>query len=149
MQRSLIHIPDMRQSLFVVCIALAAAASCARSSSLSLEGTHWTATSIGAAAEPIADTQKEVFLILGPEPGRAFGSGGCNSFSAGYERSGEKLTFSRIAGTRMACQDGMELEGDYANALASAASFRIAGDKLEILDAAGALLVTFSAKARP
>jgi len=149
MQRSLFHIPDMRQSLFVACIALVCTTSCARSSSLPLEGTHWTATSLGAAAEPIAATHKEVFLVLGPEPGRAFGSGGCNSFSASYERSGDKLTFGRIAGTRMACADGMEVESDFANALASAAGFRIAGEKLELVDAAGALLATFSAKPEP
>jgi hypothetical protein len=47
----------------------------------------------------------------------------------------------------MACMTGMEVEDELGAALSSTAAFRIAGDRLELLDGAGALLATFRGRA--
>jgi len=158
MPRSVIHHPDSSQSrmkrnllhlLLFGCVVLACAASDTRSTlaSITLERTHWTLTGLGAAGAPIAKTQTEPFLVFGEPPGRVTGSGGCNRLAGRYEQKGDKLTFGPIAGTRMACADGMQVEDALGSALSSTTAFRIAGDRLELLDAAGARLASFQAHA--
>lgn len=135
--------------LAVVCLALACASPGVHSgeSAATLERTHWLLESLGAPARPIAKTQTEAFLSFGEEPGRVTGSGGCNRLAGTYTQAGEKLTFGPIAGTRMFCEDGMEVEDGLGTALTNTAAFRIAGDRLELLDAAGAVLATFHGQA--
>jgi len=136
-------------SLACVAFGLACAATDIRSSatSLALERTHWTLTAIGVAATPIAKTQTEAFLLLGDPPGRVSGSGGCNRLAGAYQIAGDKLTFGPIAGTRMACAEGMSVEDALGAALGSTAAFRIDRDRLDLLDAGGALLATFEGHA--
>lgn len=110
-----------------------------------LEKTRWALVSLGPDAVTIAKTQSEPFLIFGTEPGRVAGSSGCNRLAGGYEQTGEKLAFTPLAGTRMACADGMEVESAFHQALAKVASFAIRGDALELRDAQGALLATLEA----
>lgn len=112
---------------------------------VTLAHTHWRLVSLGAGGAPIAKTQTEAFLVFGEPPGRVSGSGGCNRMAGSYEEKGEQLTFGPIAATRMACADGMQVEDALGAALASIASFRIEGDRLELRDATGALLATFEA----
>lgn len=138
-------------SLACVAFALACATAETRSSAapLALERTRWTLTALGATATPIAKTQTEAFLLLGEPPGRLSGSGGCNRLAGAYQLAGDKLTFGPIAGTRMACAEGLSVEDALGAALASTASFRIAGDRLDLLDASGALLAAFEGHAGP
>jgi hypothetical protein len=77
---------------------------------------------------------------------RVSGSSGCNRLMGGYRVEGEALTFDQLAGTRMACAEGMETEKAFLDALARVARWRISGDKLELLDAGGRLLATFEAR---
>jgi len=136
-------------SLACVAFALACATADTRSSGtpLALERTHWTLTALGVAATPIAKTQTEAFLLFGEPPGRVSGSGGCNRLAGAYQLAGDKLTFGPIAGTRMACAEGMSVEDALGSALGSTASFRIDRDRLDLLDASGALLATFDGHA--
>jgi copper homeostasis protein (lipoprotein) len=135
--------------LVLGCLALACAAPGTRSTDapLPLERTHWMLASLGASATPIAKTQTEPYLAFGESPGRVAGSGGCNRLAGSYTQAGEKLTFGPIAGTRMACMAGLEVESALHAALTATAAFRIAGDRLELLDATGAVLATFQGRA--
>jgi heat shock protein HslJ len=71
------------------------------------------------------------------------GSGGCNRLSGSYELSGDRLTFGQMAGTMMACIDGMETEKAFPGALGQAKKWRIAGQRLELFDAAGKSVARF------
>jgi heat shock protein HslJ len=80
--------------------------------------------------------------------GKVEGSAGCNSYSASYTIAGEKISIGQAAATRRWCArpDGlMEQEAKFLLALASAESWRIDGDRLELRDATGALVVSLSA----
>ncbi|HEX7115217.1 MAG TPA: META domain-containing protein [Steroidobacter sp.] len=57
--------------------------------------------------------------------------------------SGEKLTFSQLAGTMMACAHGMQHERAFHDALTKAASWKIEGERLELFDANGFSLARF------
>lgn len=69
-----------------------------------LEKTYWKATLVGSTTVAAKDPEPEPHLVLGPG-GRFAGSDGCNRLTGSYELKGETITFSKIAGTMMACPD--------------------------------------------
>lgn len=76
------------------------------------------------------------------------GSAGCNHFTASYSTSGQSIRVGPVAATRKWCdqpQGLMEQEKRFLQALASADTWRISGDRLELRTANGALALTSSA----
>jgi heat shock protein HslJ len=74
------------------------------------------------------------------------GFAGCNRLLGSYELKGEKLKFGRMASTRMACQNGMELEASFMQALESTVIWKIEGEHLELSDSKGTLLARFESR---
>ncbi len=74
------------------------------------------------------------------------GSGGCNSYSASYTVEGNSLTIGPAISTQMACPDPiMSQETAYLTVLGSVATYQIQGNTLELADASGATVATFTA----
>jgi heat shock protein HslJ len=137
----------VRRALLAAGLALACATGPAPGESpSSLERTRWTLASLGASGAPIVKTPNEAFLVFGAEPDRVQGAGGCNHLAGSYVRSGDELRFGPLASTRMACVTGGEVEAGLHAALERTARFRIHADALELFDASGALLATFTAR---
>lgn len=129
-------------------IAIAAQAQCEAppsSSAASLENTYWKLTTLRDKLVVVADRQREPHLILQPAQHRVAGSGGCNRFAGGYTLASDRLTFGRTAGTMMACVDSMEQERVFLEALALVARWRVDGQRLELLDERGEVLLRFEA----
>ena len=113
-----------------------------------LAGTRWQATAVNNGKQAV------VTLIAGTEITLKFGTdnlvsgnSGCNTYSGSYETSGDKLKVGALASTRMACatpEGVMEQEQQYLAALQNAATYEIAGDRLTIRDAGGAMQVVAS-----
>ena len=79
------------------------------------------------------------------EGGRVAGLGGCNRFGGSYESSGEALSFSPLAATRMACEPAlMKAEQDFFAMLDQVRGMKLEGDALELRDAAGKTLARFT-----
>ncbi len=112
-----------------------------------LEQTHWKLVEIkGASVSPGAG-RRGPHIAFDPEKKRVTGYGGVNNFFGGYEMSGEALRMPRLASTRRAGPpELMELESTFLTALAATASYRITGDKLELLDSSGRALARFQAQ---
>jgi putative lipoprotein len=107
-----------------------------------LEGTYWRAIELAGKPVPAQDPKREAHLVFQPG-GRIAGSDGCNRVTGGYQRQDDVLSFGPIAGTRMACTDTAEVEAAFLAALKATARFRIAGDRLELLDASGTRVAAF------
>jgi copper homeostasis protein (lipoprotein) len=103
----------------------------------SLRGTYWKLVRLGDSAVSAGAKQREAHLILANDAPRVSGSGGCNRLTGGFEVEGDNLRFSRMAGTMMACADGMEQEKRFIDALGQVARYRIRGSHLDLLDAQG------------
>ena len=76
------------------------------------------------------------------------GYSGCNNYSGGYEASATALRIDPLASTQMFCDKPagvMEQEHQYLTALQNAATYEIAGSKLTIRDAGGAMQVVATA----
>ena len=73
---------------------------------------------------------------------RAGGRGGCNSWFAQAELTPDRLQFSAVAATRMAClsDDEMAQEAAFFDALSATRRWRLEGDVLTLLGASGAAL---------
>jgi heat shock protein HslJ len=74
------------------------------------------------------------------------GSAGCNTYFGTYVASGSELSISDVAHTEMWCDDPegvMEQEQAFLAALASVASYRLVGERLELLDGTGDVLLAF------
>lgn len=78
--------------------------------------------------------------------GSTSGSTGCNKYNAAYTIGGEKITISPGATTLMACSTPiMAQESAFLDVLASATTYKIAGDVMELKDASGVVIAKFSA----
>jgi putative lipoprotein len=115
-------------------------------SSQPLEDTYWKLTNLGKAMVSIASQQKEPYFILKSETRRVSGSGGCNRLMGSYELSGDHLKFRQMAGTLMACSEGMETEKAFLQALGQVNTWKITDQKLTLFDATGNLIACFEAR---
>ena len=115
-------------------------------STASLVNTYWKLMRLGGAAATVVEGQREPHFILRIAEQRVTGFGGCNQFMGSYAVDGDRLTFGPLAGTRMACPEGMEQEHAFHEALGKTVTWRITGERLEIFDAAGKSLAQFESR---
>jgi len=132
-------------------VAIAAQAACTApaSGTVSLENTYWKLITLRGQPVAVSERGREPHLVLQAAQHRVAGSGGCNRLAGGYTLAGDRITFGRLAGTMMACADGMTQERDFLDALAAVARWRIDGQRLELVDERGDVLVRFEAVALP
>ena len=113
-----------------------------------LAGSAWTVIGYNNGRGGVVSTTigTELTVAFGPD-GSVRGSAGCNSYRAGYETDGDAITIGLPASTRMACDQPegiMEQEGAFLQALTTAATFRIFGDRMEMRTAEGSIVATFA-----
>jgi heat shock protein HslJ len=111
---------------------------------LPLVGTTWRLTTFAAAdvvSSVISDT--EITATFSGDDTVA-GSAGCNRFSGTYASTGNTLSFSPLAATKMRCAgEVMAQESAFVDAMGAVASFSIQGTRLLLLDDDSALLLSF------
>ena len=111
---------------------------------LPLVGTTWTLTTI-ASGDAVSS------VLNGTEVTAEFtadatvaGSAGCNRYSGSYTWTGDQLSFSPLASTKMACADDvMEQEGAFLASMQDVGTFSIEGAQLTLMNMSGAVLLGF------
>ncbi|HYN09836.1 MAG TPA: YbaY family lipoprotein [Vicinamibacterales bacterium] len=111
-----------------------------------LAATYWKAIEIAGKPVPAQSANREAHLSFQPG-GRVTGSDGCNKVAGTYTVKADAVTFGQMVGTQMACTDSAGIERAFQAALRSTTRWRIAGDRLELLDAAGKVLAAFQGRA--
>lgn len=100
-----------------------------------LTGTNWRLTAIGQGV--LAPDTAPITLSFTSDS-QLNGSGGCNSYSAGYTVNGSNLTVSLLITTGIACDEAtMQTEQAYFSAFQGATSFEIVGTTLNIQSTTG------------
>lgn len=109
---------------------------------------YWVLTTLNGrpVAATLARNQREASLVLHSRDQRVSGSGGCNRITGSYRLQGSELTFGPLAGSMMACADGMDLEQEFLETLPRATGWRIAGVHLELTDAGGAVVARLESR---
>jgi copper homeostasis protein (lipoprotein) len=115
-------------------------------STASLENTYWKLMRLGSQPVTVADGQREPHFVLQSETRRVTGSGGCNRMAGSYTLEGSKISFSQMAGTMMACPDGMDVERAFHTALQTVSRWHIDGETLALFDAAGESVASFESR---
>ncbi len=110
-----------------------------------LVGIAWNVTNYNNGKEAVVGlaVDTKITLNFGAD-GIVSGNSGCNTYSGGYESSGDKLKVGTLASTRMFCESPagvMDQEALYLLALQNAATYDITNDTLTIRDASGAMQV--------
>jgi uncharacterized lipoprotein YbaY/heat shock protein HslJ len=77
-------------------------------------------------------TPNETHLLLNEQERRVNGYSGCNRFFGSFERAEEKLVFSGLGATMMACPTGMETEQAFLLALGETNRAVVVGQFLEL-----------------
>jgi heat shock protein HslJ len=111
-----------------------------------LEGTIWKLDSYLNSQGELVSVLPDTAITAEFQAGQVTGSAGCNSYFGSYESSGDRLTFGVIGMTEMYCfpEALMDQESAYLAALGSAASHQIVDGKLQVLNADGQRVLTFS-----
>jgi len=119
--------------------------------SQALAGSAWEVTGYNngrqAVVSLVADSR--ITMAFGSD-GLASGSAGCNRYNTRFEADGTSLRFSPTAATRRICVEPegvMEQELQFLAALATVATARIEGERLELRTADGALAATLTRSA--
>ncbi|WP_172834326.1 META domain-containing protein [Nitrospira japonica] len=110
-----------------------------------LENTYWKLTRLGTVPVVVTEHQREPSLVLHADNHRVAGSGGCNRLMGSYVVEGRTLHFNHMASTKMACPEGMQQEQAFLDALNNTATWKIAGEHLELYDDQGTTLARFEA----
>ena len=108
-----------------------------------LENTYWKVMSIGDDTVTVAEGRREPHFVLRPSSQQVGGYAGCNTLLGKYELKGDELSFPGVASTMMACPEGMDTEKKFLDTLRAASRWRIAGERLELLDSGGRVLARF------
>lgn len=116
------------------------------SSRATLENTYWKMVRLNGQPVTVAEHQREPHLVLHPDRHSVSGSGGCNGMGGSYRLEGQRLTFSRMAGTLMACPHGMDQEHRIHTMLPTVASWQIEGERLRLLDGQGTVVAEFESR---
>lgn len=113
-----------------------------------LADTSWVVTGYNNGKGGVVSTINgtEVTLAFSTD-GAISGSGGCNKITGPYTASDGTISFGDLASTAMACPEPegvMEQETEFLAALATAATYSIEGDRLEMRTADDAIAVSFA-----
>ena len=105
---------------------------CAPSLHAELQNTYWKAVELDGKAVVTPEGMREAHVILASEDSRAHGHAGCNNFFGGFETRGDKLSFSALGSTMMACPEGMDTEQAFLQALGETTRYEISGQFLTL-----------------
>lgn len=122
----------MRNLLLLFCLTLAVAACNSSKNMVKLADVKWNLETLDGKKLELKDSASEVFIQFDEVEKRASGRAGCNRFFGNYEMNGDKLKFSPMGATRMACPD-MEIESAFFKMLENVDSFSIKDKHLSFL----------------
>lgn len=97
----------------------------------------------GATITSDGNQRKEPHFILLSKDNAVFGNGSCNNFRGTFELSDDKLSFSPLAATKMACMETMDVENQFLKALTEVKGYEVSGDSLFLLNDEKAKVLTF------
>jgi copper homeostasis protein (lipoprotein) len=115
-------------------------------STAQLENTYWKLMTLGGEDFETPEGAREIHFVLHSEGHRVAGFSGCNQMMGNYQLTGEKLLFSQMGGTLMACTHGMEQEQEFHQLFPRVMRWRIEGETLQLLGDTGVVLATFESR---
>jgi heat shock protein HslJ len=104
----------------------------ARQSGIKPENTYWKLVELNGRPITMSPNRPEAHIQLDSSKKRLQGNSGCNIITGGYELNGDRITFTKIISTKMACHNGMEIEREFLKALEASNNLKLTGENLEL-----------------
>jgi heat shock protein HslJ len=101
---------------------------------------EWSLTTLGGEPAPAGAGDRPATLVFTPGTNRVGGFAGCNRAGGTYVIKGDSIRFSPMVLTRMACDNGMELEQRFVAMTDSTRAWRRTADTLELMGEAGTVI---------
>lgn len=129
-------------NLFVALMAVVVMASCASKKNFDALNGEWNVVSVGEMAVP---DSVDAFMGFDIAKQLVYGSTGCNQLTGALpaEVNPEMPIFAAMGSTRMMCVD-MTVEDALLPALGQVVDFKVEGDNLYFLNAAGTTVVSLA-----
>jgi heat shock protein HslJ len=108
------------------------AGACSPSSVAELRNTYWKLSELGGQRVVTPEGMREAHLLLSPDDSSIRGHAGCNDFFGSFETAGDRLSFSALGSTMMACTKGMDTEKAFLEVLGETTRFSIDGQVLTL-----------------
>jgi heat shock protein HslJ len=109
---------------------------------------EWKLVLLAGYSAPLGAGRRPATIAFDTATSKVSGFAGCNRFSGGYTSTGDSLRFGPLALTKMACEEGMELEHQLTDALSRTTRFEFVGRSLTLLADADSL-ATFERPEKP
>jgi uncharacterized lipoprotein YbaY/heat shock protein HslJ len=105
---------------------------CAPSEHAELQNTYWKLLELEGKPVVTPEGMREAHIVLATEGSKARGHAGCNNFFGTFAIVEDKLNFSALGSTMMACPEGMDTEQAFLQALGETTRFEISGQFLTL-----------------
>jgi len=115
-----------------------------------LTGTYWKLTELMGQPVKNETGNREMHIIFSKDDNRVSGFSGCNRFTGTYRtQEGNRIQFSQMAVTQMACINELVTEKLFLEMLQKADSYSILGTNLSLNKARMAPLARFTVASKP
>lgn len=132
----------MKSFLLLLCMTLVGVGGCNSSKNMAkLNDVKWVLETLNGEKVKLTDPNNEMFIRFDEAEKRVNGRAACNRFFGNYEMDGNKLKFSPMGATRMACPD-LAVENEFFKMLDQVDSFKIK-DHLLSFESKGTVVATF------
>lgn len=123
--------------IFII-LALICFTACNTSKNAALPAGEWTLSKLNG--EDASTFQRPLTLNFDTTESNASGFAGCNRYFSTYQAKESAIRFTDIGSTRMFCEDVMETESKFLEALGSVKSFQLDGKTFQLLKGDSVLL---------
>ena len=104
----------MKVFLALMCLALVTVGGCKSGKELpKVDGIKWKLVELNGKEVVLSNPESEIFMFFDSADKKVNRRAACNRFFGNYEMEGEKLTFSSMGATRMACPADSEWEDEF------------------------------------
>ena len=114
-----------------------------------LQERTWIAKHLGNIELQTASTSRNIPSLQFNASNQVKGADGCNRVMGAYQVQGDKLEFSQLASTKMACIDDNGVPQQFGEALSKVKHYQVFNKTLKLLDQHGNLLIQFSSPVVP
>lgn len=100
---------------------------------------EWSLVELDGLPAPTGAGGRRATLRFDVDSTRVAGFAGCNRVAANFTIARDSLRFGPAVMTKMACNEGMELEGRVAGVLSNAKRYQLAANELTLFGSSGSL----------
>jgi len=105
---------------------------CAPTDHAELQNTYWKLLELDGRQVVTPEGMREAHIVLATEGASARGHAGCNNFFGTFTAEEDKLSFSALGSTMMACPEAMDTEQAFLQALGETTRYEISGQFLSL-----------------